>query len=211
MNARVLKDNSGEMLLRGERSVGVVTGLWWAWMVRKKERNDGMDDGTFDLRYYGPTQAEVGMVWGGDCMTNVELGEFHHEGSSQVEASPILQIYTIHMSTFVKSIRLTKFSSPARYIPHTTKWRAPPSISHLSKMNSTSSAFQTSFEEGGNTDGPKQQSQLRNIKLNDGNEIPVVYSIFKFPSHERRVSNSRLAGVRAGYSKIQGRSKCSHW
>lgn len=83
------------------------------------------------------------------------------------------------MSIFLRSIRLTKFSSSARYNPHTTKWRAPQSISHFSKMNSTSSAFQTSFEEGGNTGGPKQQSQLRDIKLNDGNEIPVVSSIFK--------------------------------
>ena len=46
-----------------------------------------------------------------------------------------------------------------------------------SKMTSnTSSTFQTSFEEGGvKSVGPKQASQLRDLKLNDGNEIPMVH------------------------------------
>jgi hypothetical protein len=43
------------------------------------------------------------------------------------------------------------------------------------KMNSTASTFQTSYAEGGVTGvDPKQATKLRDLKLNDGNEIPMV-------------------------------------
>lgn len=42
-------------------------------------------------------------------------------------------------------------------------------------INSTTAAYQTSFGAQGNLGiAPKQMSQLQTLKLNDGNEIPMV-------------------------------------
>lgn len=73
------------------------------------------------------------------------------------------------MTAVFRSLRLSPIRSLS--VPSKRFFRATP----LS-MNSTTAAYQTSFGAEGNLGiAPKQMSQIQNLKLNDGNEIPMVF------------------------------------
>ncbi|CAG8982383.1 hypothetical protein HYALB_00007505 [Hymenoscyphus albidus] len=117
------------------------------------------------------------------------------------------------MPLLLRSTRLTKLSSTPNTTAILTTWRALSSISHPSRMNSATSAYQTSFEEDGNAGkGPKQQSQLRDLKLNDGNEIPILgyglgtarYKNDPSAPVDKELIKTVVMAIKAGYYHLDG-------
>jgi hypothetical protein len=112
------------------------------------------------------------------------------------------------MSIAFKKIRLTRLaqikplSSPQKRLYQASK------VTPLT-MNSATSAYQTSHHpDGGNAGAaPKQMSQINHLKLNDGNEVPTVWShlahAYIFLAHPG------VAGLRTWDSELQGRSQFS--
>ena len=103
------------------------------------------------------------------------------------------------MTVAYRCFRLT--SSPLRirplYVP-TKRFLSSTSVA----VNSGTAAYYTSFGAEGNLGiAPKQMSQLQNLKLNNGNEIPMVTSSKPGPSTS---TDSCLAGLWPGHCSIQG-------
>jgi len=76
------------------------------------------------------------------------------------------------MTIALRAFRLTTSSSSIRTLPTLSRHflQLAPLV-----MNSGTASYQTSFGAEGNLGiAPKQMSQLQNLKLNDGNEIPMV-------------------------------------
>ncbi|KAF7900322.1 uncharacterized protein EAF01_007624 [Botrytis porri] len=80
-------------------------------------------------------------------------------------------------------------------------------------MNSETSAYQSSFGAGGNSgDSPKQMSQLQNLKLNDGTEIPMLgYGLgtarFKANADgqiDNEIVKTAVMAIHAGYYHLDG-------
>ncbi|KAF5874583.1 putative aldehyde reductase 1 protein [Botrytis fragariae] len=80
-------------------------------------------------------------------------------------------------------------------------------------MNSETSAYQSSFGAGGNSgDSPKQMSQLQNLKLNDGTEIPMLgYGLgtahYKSNSDgqvDSKIVKTAVMAINAGYYHLDG-------
>ncbi|KAM3078067.1 hypothetical protein ACMFMG_002631 [Clarireedia jacksonii] len=80
-------------------------------------------------------------------------------------------------------------------------------------MNSATGAYQTSFGESGNLGiAPKQMSQLPNLKLNDGNEIPILgYGLGtanskfgKDGTFDRNIVETTVMAIKAGFYHLDG-------
>jgi hypothetical protein len=103
------------------------------------------------------------------------------------------------MTVAYRAFRLT--SSPLRIKPLSVPTKRFLSSTPLA-MNSGTAAYQTSFGAEGNLGiAPKQMSQLQSLKLNDGNEIPMVTSSQPVRSTS---TDSCVAGLWPGHCSIQG-------
>ncbi|KAG9233138.1 putative NAD/NADP-dependent indole-3-acetaldehyde reductase [Amylocarpus encephaloides] len=80
-------------------------------------------------------------------------------------------------------------------------------------MNSSTAAYQTSFADGGNGGvAPKQSSQARDLKLNDGNEIPVLgyglgtarYKSDPNAPIDKELVKTVVMAIKAGYYHLDG-------
>jgi len=80
------------------------------------------------------------------------------------------------------------------------------------RMNSSTAAYKTSHAEGDSALPPKQMSVLQNMKLNDGNEIPVMgYGFgtarYKADSNgplDPEIVKTGLMAIKAGYYHLDG-------
>jgi hypothetical protein len=113
----------------------------------------------------------------------------------------ILRSLTSRSFIPLKQRPLNAHRTPSKFIPF------------RSIMNSATSSYQTSFGTSGNLGiAPKQMSQLQNLKLNDGNEIPVLgYGLgtanYKSNSDgplDKNIVETTVMAIKAGYYHLDG-------
>jgi hypothetical protein len=105
-----------------------------------------------------------------------------------------------------RTIRLARFLPSTGFAVLSNK--SPCRISTPLSVNSSTAASQPSQVDGNSAPPPKQMSQIGNLKLNDGNEIPLVSHLFHFGIEQ--LANRWTAGLRSWDCSIQGRSKCTY-